>query len=141
MPSHCLLNPAKQPPVKECPCDRCKKQRGYLRTYFKKNRHKYDIRYKAEARTKALQKISGQDKPTCHHCGCDNLRFLEINHLNGGGQKESKLRRGNRFTKDVLIGRRSVEDLEILCRVCNALHYLGLKFGQGSTSRFVVTWN
>lgn len=74
--------------------------------------------------------ISGNN-PVCANCGCNDERLLEINHLKGGGNKE--LRRGKYFTVfnwDIYMGRRNTEDLNLLCRPCNALHYLELKYGK-----------
>lgn len=50
---------------------------------------------------------------------------LEINHINGGGCQEfysTKYRFS--FYLDILSGRRNKDDLELTCRVCNAVHYL-----------------
>jgi hypothetical protein len=77
----------------------------------------------------------------CVHCGCDNPLALEINHVNGGGTKEHKTiySKGGRtpFYRAILIGRRSIKDLELTCRVCNANHFLQR---QGITG-IIVTWN
>jgi hypothetical protein len=61
--------------------------------------------------------------------------MLEINHKNGGGAREVK--QGNRFNCDIISGRRSIDDLEILCKPCNAVHYLELKYGP---LPFCVKW-
>ena len=70
-------------------------------------------------------------KPICNSCGCDDRRLLEINHKNGGGGKElAKGYNSVKFYRDIAGLRRKVDDLEILCRVCNAKHYLELKYGK-----------
>jgi len=51
----------------------------------------------------------------CSRCGCDELDFLEYNHIGGDG-------------------------LEILCRVCNAHEFLERKNGK-SAERFEIKWN
>jgi hypothetical protein len=66
----------------------------------------------------------------CARCGCSDARLLEINHKNGGGKREMESgRKSWRFYWDIALGKRKPDDLEILCRPCNALHYLELKFG------------
>lgn len=65
--------------------------------------------------------------PKCTRCGCNYYGILEFNHINGGGSKEHKQNHFNiSFFKSILTGR---EDVNILCRVCNALDYLERKFG------------
>ena len=84
----------------------------------------------AKRRIEILNVISGNN-PVCVRCGCDDVRLLEINHKDGGGTQE--LRHGKkvwRFLDDILKGRRKTDDLELLCRVCNAEHYLELKYGE-----------
>lgn len=41
------------------------------------------------------------------------------------------------FYRDIIALRRPVDDLEILCRVCNAKHYLEMKYGK---LPIVVMW-
>ena len=72
----------------------------------------------------------------CVYCGCDNLNALEINHKNGGGTKERKKSRIISLWQAVAYGHRKIDDLELVCRVCNAVHYLELK---GITG-FNVIW-
>ena len=66
----------------------------------------------------------------CHECGCDDPRIIEINHVFGGGAMEARrLRYYRQFYSDILSGVRTTEDLNLLCKVCNILHYIQLKFG------------
>ncbi len=76
-------------------------------------------------RKQAFFKVSGSITPCCVRCGCDDVRLLEINHKNGGGGKE----RLNGLTRAVATGARQTDDLELLCRPCNAIHALELRFG------------
>jgi len=74
--------------------------------------------------------VSGNN-PICENCGCSDVRLLEINHKNGGGTKErAKGKSSNEFAWNIYMGRRSVDDLNLLCKVCNALHALEMKFGK-----------
>lgn len=72
--------------------------------------------------------ISGTINAKCVRCGCDDWRLLEVNHKNGGGRKELGIH-SHAFQWAVVMGRRKTDDLEILCRPCNAIHYLERKFG------------
>ena len=86
----------------------------------------------------ALEKI-GKGKAVCVMCGCDEMQFLEINHVNGGGCKEH--RDINKGLKDSIInGKRSTDDLNVLCRVCNALDYLQRK-NKKESGRFKIEWS
>jgi len=63
-------------------------------------------------------------------CGCDFIDILEINHIKGGGRKEDReskaSNRGKGFWLAIVMGRRITDDLDILCKVCNANHYVRL---------------
>jgi len=73
-------------------------------------------------------------------CPCDDPRVLEINHKNGGGDAEAReLGRGNRLYADIVAGRRSIEDLEVLCRPHNHVHFLELRYPD-LRGRFRVGW-
>lgn len=86
------------------------------------NRHQKD-------KLKALQLISGLEKPLCADCKCSDLRILEIDHINGGGTKEIKsmLRKTN-IHREVAMGRRKTDDLRVLCKVCNVKHDVKRRF-------------
>lgn len=79
-------------------------------------------------------------KLRCARCGCDDMRFLEKNHKNGGGNKEAKSR--GRFTLsnyEIIKGIRKTDDLEILCKPCNHIHFLELK--HNSKTGLETVWN
>lgn len=86
-------------------------------------------------RRNVLLKISAELK--CNRCGCDKFDLLEINHINGGGLKEVG-RRNQIFISKILSGERQIDDLEILCKMCNILHYIELKFGK---QPYTLDWN
>jgi hypothetical protein len=106
----------------------------------------YDLKYKRERGKKTrvtIRKVIfnmlSDGEPKCANCGCDDQRILEINHINGGGTQESKKGRLNGgFYADIYMGRRDTSDLNLLCKVCNALHYLELKLGK---LPFSVVWD
>ncbi len=92
------------------------------------NRRARQIRYTALLRKRVFFRISGSINPVCTRCGCDDSRLIEINHKAGGGKKKE----GGNFKKlyvEIASGRRDTEDLELLCRPCNAIHYLESKYG------------
>jgi len=96
------------------------RQKEWQRGWEKRN---LNIRrkYRKEVKIKAYQKLGGK----CVYCGCNNFDALEINHKFGGGAQEIKTRISNyKFYLDIVAGRRTTEDLELTCRVCNAWHYL-----------------
>lgn len=101
----------------------------WLKKYKQKGKDK--IAFKKYHKSKRLQVLTkvGNGSIKCVNCGCDDYRMLEINHKNGGGREEHDRYNTHGFYKIILNGQRSLEDLELTCRVCNALHYLILKFG------------
>ena len=81
-------------------------------------------------RRRILFRICGSITPRCVRCGCDDERLLEINHIYGGGNRENqKGKFSSRFYYDIANGKRPTDDLELLCKPCNAIHALELKFG------------
>ena len=121
-------------------CPSCGKRRDVRQREYKPNveslnawratRPGYATEYSKKYREIAMQVISG-GRMACVRCNCDDKRLLEINHKNGGGGKEMQAgKASHRFYIDIARLRRSSEDLEILCRVCNAEHYLELKYGK-----------
>jgi hypothetical protein len=86
---------------------------------------------------KAMEVVGGA---ICRNCGCDELHALEFNHINGGGAMEHRLN-GNRPIMDrLLTDKRNFEDLEVLCRVCNALDFIERKIPEVK-GKFSVVWN
>lgn len=76
---------------------------------------------RARRRLRALT-VVGRGVLRCSNCPCNDPRLLEINHINGGGRAE---RRANPKDKNlygrILRGERNLDDLNLLCIVCNAL--------------------
>ena len=73
----------------------------------------------------------------CVNCGCDFFDFLEVNHKNGCSKKEQK---EGRFIQSIYLRKRKTDDLNVLCRICNALDYLSKKKPKQS-KRFNVIWD
>jgi len=96
----------------------------------KENKLKRKVNWNVEARKSAVMVIA-KGYPKCVRCGCEDTRLLEINHKYGGGNKElDNGRKSRKFYNDIIKFRRETDDLEILCKVCNARHCLELKYGK-----------
>jgi transcription elongation factor Elf1 len=113
-----------------------------LKNWIKDNPEKNRERQRLTRERRKLQvffKIAGSPVHACIRCGCDDIRLLEINHKNGGGKRNLEAGTMSRkFHKNILNGNRSTNDLELLCRPCNAVHYLELKYGPLPMK---VVWN
>ena len=118
------------------------KYKEYKKKYYEINKEKIRrkaINYDRVHRMKVLYKIDPLLK--CKRCGCDDLRFLEINHINGGGWRESK---SYRYTSSTSISHairyfgRKTDDLELLCRPCNHIHFLERKYKINNTNLKVI---
>lgn len=92
------------------------KRKEYILLYNKKM---YQI-YKE----KAFRLISGGNI-FCRNCKTTNK--LEINHINAGGGKDRKGQGAGTFYRKVALGKRKTNDLELLCRKCNMLHWFKIK--------------
>ena len=90
--------------------------------------------YYEKVRLEVLAKVDPDRK--CAMCGCDDTRFLEVNHIHGGGNKEHKIfskERRNIGRNMILLihkGKRNVQDLNLLCRACNSLDHLERVYGK-----------
>jgi hypothetical protein len=113
-------------------------RRTYMREYMREYREAhpdYNPRtreaqnmYMRVLKDVAIESIGGY---ICCQCGCTDRRILEINHIEGGGRKENLNNRRKRFFNDIINNENRCEKYNILCRVCNAQHYveqiLGIK--------------
>lgn len=79
-------------------------------------------------RAKALA-IVGRGVVACVVCGCDYPPILEINHINGGGSREAR-ELGSKMEDRILSGKRPIDDLDLRCKPCNALHCLEMRHGE-----------
>lgn len=59
----------------------------------------------------------------CKGCGCNDIRVLQINHVHGGGTRErlSMGLSGFKLIREIVAGRRGVDDLDIRCANCNII--------------------
>jgi len=97
-------------------------------------RKKYYQDWYAKVRLKVLAKVDPAMK--CAMCGCDDTRFLEVNHIKGGGKKEQRgyKEEGHNLGHNMILlihnGKRGLEDLNLLCRACNSIDHLERVFGK-----------
>jgi hypothetical protein len=83
----------------------------------------------------------------CVYCGCSDIRLLEVNHKNGGGNQERygtrkrkrEMGQGYSFYLDIIMGRRKTDDLEVVCKPNNSVHYLELIYPDVK-GHFKVIW-
>ena len=95
--------------------------------YYKdKPRFKENIkRYRVNLKEKALRKINNGNC-FCSNCGCLNIKILEVNHINGDGSKE--YRRGAWLYHKIITNQRKIDDLSVLCKVCNIAEFVKQKY-------------
>ena len=107
-----------------------------LKDYYQAHKREHWKKNNDADRLSVLVIVAKSTTPKCVRCGCDDMRLLEVNHRDGGGGKEMR-GGGRKFHRDIIMLRRATDDLEILCKPCNGIHYLELKYGK---LPFVVTW-
>lgn len=72
-------------------------------------------------RERAFDVLGGR---RCVNCGCDELSLLEINHVKGGGRAELKRVSNRQLYRSIANGKVDNANYNVLCRACNALHYV-----------------
>ncbi len=73
-------------------------------------------------REAAIGKLGGN---VCANCGCDEVGILEINHILGGGRQALKETQNRQLYRAIVNDKVNLNEYNVLCRVCNALHYVG----------------
>lgn len=107
------------------------RMRGYMVAYreLRKQSSDYDLdeerrkwrEQHQRLREKAIDRLGGRQ---CANCGCNEFSLLEINHINGGGQAAAKIKPHRQLCRDIINGKVELRDYNVLCRICNALHYV-----------------
>lgn len=97
--------------------ERCKRSSDYDP---KEERRKWREQHQ-QVREKAIDRLGGR---RCANCGCDEFSLLEINHINGGGRAAARTRQNRQLYRDIVNGKVELSDYNVLCRICNALHYV-----------------
>lgn len=105
--------------------------RAYKRKWIANKRKtdpKYNItkmerEYRGRLKMRVMNYLGGA---ICCNCGCNVIEILEINHIYGGGRRETNNYKGGykQFYRDILNGKLKRENYNVLCKVCNTLHYI-----------------
>lgn len=105
--------------------------RGYMIEWRKRRRELPDYDPEEErrkwreqhkkVREKAMEKLGGK---LCANCRCNDFSILEINHINGGGRKALKRTQNRQLYWQIVNDKVDLNEYNVLCRVCNALHYV-----------------
>jgi hypothetical protein len=112
----------------------------WVKNWRDNNPEKQKLARKRAYNNRKLKAFKMIGEPKCANCGCDELDFLEFNHIDGGGCKEWRDSITYSSMADKLLtGKRKPEGLEILCRVCNALDFLNRKNIE-SSKKFKIIW-
>lgn len=88
----------------------------------------YTRRNAVRLKIRAMKLVTKGGKIVCANCGCDDIFFLEINHINGGGSQGAKTKQYNMLYEGVIYRGLPTDSLNILCRICNALDYIKRKY-------------
>lgn len=97
------------------------KYKEYTRNYHKvyAQTHKEEFRLRAKQfrnkrRIKCFEKLGNQ----CVCCGETQIKFLQVDHINGGGRKEKLLKSGYSFRR-IELENYPKEKYQVLCSNCN----------------------
>ena len=97
-------------------------QRAYKKKYYQEHREEVNLKDRIKGwdrKLKVIEILGGR----CRNCGITDARVLQINHINGGGNKEYIAHRTtSTFYNRILSGERDTKDLELLCANCNILY-------------------
>ena len=124
------------------------KHREYMRAYMvayrqrlvaegrldRDKQHEYDRKAHRRLREKVFEVLGGA---RCSNCRCDVFDILEVNHLNGGGRRELKTKQSRQLYREIISGQVEQANYNVLCRVCNALHYVETVLG---IAGFKIKW-
>lgn len=97
------------------PCER--KYLNDRKHLYKENKNKQAKIFHAKLRLETLQAYSRAVIPYCICCAEHLLEFLSIDHINGGGNKEKALHRGNFY--NWLKKKGFPPGYRVLCHNCN----------------------
>ena len=120
--------------IQEWKLNNIERVRENERTRYKLNPQRFLQQDKSSRETvrHTAMLIVGHGVLRCVNCGCNREDLLQINHINGGGSKERRDNGGNGTTicYRIASGQRLIDDLELRCYPCNALHAIEIKHGK-----------
>ena len=101
-------------------------KRTYYRSYYQANKEliltrkrrwaqegSVDKKYRDALKLRVYDALGNK----CVHCGFEDVRALQIDHINGGGAKDRKGKSVSMFYRQVL--RVNCEGYQLLCANCN----------------------
>lgn len=91
----------------------------YRLEYYARNKDAHAERSRLllyKYKSQVINKLGGK----CVNCGIDDIRVLQINHLDGDGGEERLY--GMNMYKVILDGSRDTDDLDIRCANCNIIY-------------------
>ncbi len=91
----------------------------------KKYQRQYNLKRWHKIRLKILTHYGG-DPPKCNHCGLNNYKVLELDHINNNGAEERKKLKSTYQIYFWIVKNNYPTGYQILCRNCNWLKYLKL---------------
>lgn len=69
---------------------------------------------------RAMRKVAGSRQPCCVWCAEDDIAVLQLDHVRSDGARDRKPgEAGLKIYYDVVLGRRPVDDLQVMCANCN----------------------
>ena len=100
------------------------KGREYGRTYRPKNKERCRTstkKYKDKIRMNVLSFLSNNSQPKCMRCGFSDIRALQIDHVNGGGNLENSRIGNGKVQRQILQmpQQEAYSKYQILCANCN----------------------
>lgn len=96
------------------------------RRYYHENKERENRLRKERLRRqrrKVIELLGGK----CVRCGCTDWRVLQVNHINGKGSQERRKKGSWGIYREILNGKRSIDDLDLRCANCNILYEYGEK--------------
>lgn len=85
---------------------------------FREKTLKYKREWSAKIKLRALEMV-GRGRIECALCRINNIIVLQIHHNNGDPQKEHN--QSDRLRRDIVRGKRSIDDLRLLCGNCHLI--------------------
>ena len=108
-----------------------KNRESYIRRttdFIKKHRETYkEYQRKGNFRLRVrVMEFFSDGEPRCMCCGEKEIKFLQIDHINGGGSKERrdvKKKGGSEFYRWLLLQKKDLTRYQVLCMNCNRAKY------------------
>ena len=97
------------------------------------DRRAYLVEYKRMRRKEMKERafiMVGRGRVECGRCGNKDARMLQVNHRNGNGGLERRTKVVAReICDDIVSGKRKIDDLDLLCEMCNWATHIEKKYG------------